>query len=92
MLQLPDGYLVRIYHIRVAELSGGATYMNTKGVLDRMGLKPSPKGGFTVADVLNAAGEIVAVGKAFCRPDEAYNKKLGRTIAAGRALKTLRAV
>lgn len=45
---------------------------------------PAAKGGVTICDILHD-DEIVATGYAICRPDEAYNKRIGRIKAEGRA-------
>ena len=54
----------------------------------RQGLVPNTKGGKTVVQILDRYDQeyIVAEGFAWCRPDENYNRRLGLTIALGRAL------
>lgn len=52
--------------------------------------KVYPLGGFTVATLHNReTDELVATGIAECSEKDAYNKKVGRAIAIGRAFKTL---
>lgn len=74
----------------------GVSYVRSIDQLRKDG-KPlsevSNKGGLTVAEVVEIDGEdekILARGEAWCRPDESFNKKLGRMVAVGRALKQLR--
>lgn len=57
-------------------------------------MKVSPRGGMTVAylyrkEDLEAGGIAIAVssGVAHCHPNDNYNKRIGRAIALGRALK-----
>lgn len=42
-------------------------------------------GGWTTVEILDENDEPVAVGKAVCRPDEVFNRWLGREVALGRA-------
>ena len=50
---------------------------------------PSPKGGITIARVIDADDNEVARGAAHCSLFDNYSRPLGRTIALGRALKAL---
>lgn len=50
----------------------------------------SEKGGRTVVEILGEYDQVLATGESVARPDENYNRKLGRTIAFGRALKAYR--
>ncbi len=76
---LEDGRLVKVYHRRVA-----------------IGFEPprllfAPRGGQTHVIIMGEDGETeLAYGHAWCSPKDNYNKKIGRTIAVGRALKFLR--
>lgn len=77
-MKLNDGRLARVRHERVTYIDG--TVM--------------PHGGVTVVEIYLTAEDMkiekwISQGVAFCRPDENYNKRLGRTIALGRALKVL---
>jgi len=83
--RVPDGVEVRVSHLRLTD----AGY-NTKKQAKEHGYTISTCGGMTVARLLDpATEEIRAVGIAICRADENYNKRLGRTIAIGRAIKEL---
>lgn len=86
--QLPEGANVRISHRRPAaglETLGVAAEA-TLGALRQQGLRPHVQGGRTVARIELPDGRMFT-GEAVCRPDENFNKKLGRLIATGRALK-----
>jgi len=50
--------------------------------------KTLPRGGETIAYILNDKGKRIS-GHAYCSVKDTYNKKLGRTIATGRLLKSL---
>ena len=76
--EVPDGCKVRYKHERVVNWAGGR---RTDDI--------SPKGGRTIARILDAEGTELALGEAVCRPDEQFNKKIGRMVALGRALKAL---
>lgn len=53
----------------------------------------SQRGGVTEVTLVDPTdGHPLASGVAYCRLDEQFNKKLGRTIALNRALKQLEAV
>lgn len=49
----------------------------------------SPTGGITYAHVFNGEGFEVATGKSRCSLLDNFDKKIGRDIALGRALKTM---
>ena len=44
----------------------------------------------TVCQLLDENGEVIAVGEARCCPKDQFNRRLGRTISLGRALKQYR--
>lgn len=79
--ELPEGHTVQYEHRR---WQAWDPEMGTDIVL--------AKGGYTVAKILSKGGFEVARGTAFCRANENFNKRLGRTISLGRALKRLEAV
>lgn len=81
--ELPDGHMARYRHHREMNVREHATPENVNKLV------ASPKGGSTEAFVYNADKQLVAWGQAHCRPDEPYNKRLGRTVALGRALHDL---
>jgi hypothetical protein len=80
-----------------AEHTAKYKYERAKRVLTRNTLQGRPEGkltfeplgGKTTCTILSPAGVAVAEGTATCRPDEAFVKALGRTIALGRALAQL---
>lgn len=56
------------------------------------GIPLDPRGGVTVARLTDdETGVILGHGEAWCSPWDNFNRKLGKTIALGRALKQLRA-
>lgn len=48
-------------------------------------------GSSTLAVISNPDDSVVSIGVAYCRPGDQFSKRLGRTIALGRALKALAA-
>jgi hypothetical protein len=48
--------------------------------------KPQPKGGETLVQIETRKGEVLGVGWADCSKADNYSRRLGRLIAAGRAL------
>lgn len=80
--QLPEGYSVRYRHSRMT--AAGA--MIPPG---DMLLAPSPKGGETEAKVFDRDGSLAAMGVATCHERDSFNRRIGRDIALGRALKRL---
>lgn len=65
-------------------------YFLTRWEGKELGLgSPLSKGGVTEAIVVDGDGKILATGMASCCPKDSYNKKIGRDIATGRALKKL---
>ncbi len=77
MNNLPDGYTVKYEHRRRYMLA--AHHMPN----------PEAKGGSTVAHVYDAEGTLVAEGTAIVHPNDNYNKRIGRAVSLGRALKQL---
>lgn len=73
--ELPVGYSVRYRHHRVA----------VDNDLRLLG----PKGGETEARVYGPDDSLVAIGVAVCHPSDNFSRRLGRSIALGRALKQL---
>lgn len=53
------------------------------------GERVHPRGGATFVRLIEG-GEVVAEGEAWCSDKDNYNKRLGRTIAEGRARKRLK--
>lgn len=73
--QVPDGLRVRYTHFRETE--------------DDHGIVILPRGGQTLAVLLDGSGEEVVRGYSRCHPRENFRKSIGRAIALGRALKEL---
>ena len=83
--ELPYVGKVSIYHMRLApdgELYPPSFFKKNK-------IQPLPRGGATFVDIFNKAGVPIAFGKAICSEKDGFNRRLGRSIALGRALKCL---
>lgn len=52
------------------------------------GVEPSPKGGLTVVQIFRE-DTLIAQGEAWCSLKDNYSRRLGRTIATGRAVKRI---
>jgi len=86
-LEVPEGTEVFIRHYRYVD---DETYgLMPAKVAREAGYKFIGKGGMTEANVKLPDGRK-AIGLAVCRQNEAFNKKIGRNIAVGRALKQLK--
>jgi len=84
-IRVPEGLEVRISHLRLTDVG-----FNTKAAAKEHGYTLSPKGGMTVVRLCDpATGEMRATGIAICSLHDNYNRRLGRTIATGRAIKEL---
>lgn len=81
-MTVPEHLTVRYSHVRNWKVE--MTFKMDGGVRRYI----DEKGGTTVATILDG-DKIVARGRAKCHPRENYNKRLGRAIALGRALKAL---
>lgn len=80
-----DDLNVFVCHFRRFE--GTRDYMTRwDGRVEGLG-SPLAKGGVTEAVVVDKDGTIKATGLAICSERDSYNKKIGRDIAIGRALK-----
>lgn len=98
-----DDYQIRIDHFRLSEywakrarewdsrLWAGTAVKVCESVtaIRAAGRVISPCGGLTVAQIYDGE-KLIAEGTALCSPDDNFNKKIGRAIATGRALKELR--
>jgi hypothetical protein len=60
----------------------------TKSIFDILGEKVSHRGGVTVCN-LYSGSERIGKGVAVCSPLDNFNKRIGRDISLGRALKNL---
>lgn len=48
-----------------------------------------PRGGMTICYVCNEGGDVLETAYSQCHPNDNFNKKLGRLISSGRAIKKL---
>ena len=78
--ELPDGLRVKFRHER-------AYHDPLFDIEDSFSL--SPKGGKTIARILDADENLVAEGVAVCSAKDNFSRPLGRKIALGRALRAL---
>lgn len=92
---VPDGLRAMYHHQRFFIKEYGRMRMPDELVLagehhgrEKYGT-PLGRGGFTTCSLVDAAGYVVAQGHAECHENDNFNRKLGRTIALGRALKDL---
>ena len=76
---IPEGYKVEFEHMRKTRQGDK---MDSGRTLD-------PRGGETWARVFDADGEHLTIGIAVCNEKDNYNKRIGRNISLGRALKNL---
>lgn len=83
-VMLPEGSRVRITHFRMCVECGE---LHAAGVFrkDDCTDQIAAKGGRTHAEVTLPDGSV-HVGVARCRPDESFNRRIGRDVAIGRAL------
>lgn len=70
-----------------------ATHFRTKykhiRLYDKHG-NPKPKGGTTICQLIDVTtGEVVVEADAQCHSSEHYNKRIGREVTFGRAMKKL---
>lgn len=85
MRELPEGYTVEYEHWR-RRLSDGARVLANHPAAGMETDTVDPRGGKTVARVLDGDGAEVAVGEALCLDTDNYDRRVGRAIALGRAL------
>lgn len=86
--QLPEGYTVKYRHRRMTargDMYSLGSYERGLGEF----LSVSPKGGETEAKVYGPDDAVVAIGVATCHERDNFNRRIGRDIALGRALKRL---
>lgn len=92
---LPSGLTARFTHLRhPVGISGTMkiawpVLLLSGRELREQGYAISPVGGVTVCNIVNEAGESVAGGVAKCCDRDNFNKRIGRDISLGRALKNL---
>lgn len=86
--EVPDGCKLELHHFRLWEKATGETYLADLPDDDSDVLNQS--GGVALVDVYDEQGNWLTCGQAVCSRLDNYNKKLGRYIATGRALKNAR--
>ena len=74
------GFKVRVLHTRHYETP--PTRMARMDQSKRL----SAKGGYTRIDVTTPNNEVTVIGEAHCSLQDSFNRKLGNSIALGRAL------
>ena len=72
------GWKVRVMHSR---------HYFLKDRLDGKSTEVSPKGGITIIEITSPDKTINASGKAVCSDQDNYDRKVGNSIALGRAYK-----
>jgi hypothetical protein len=77
------GFKVRVLHERHYEVP--PTRMSRMDQSRRL----SAKGGYTRIEVSTPNKEITVVGEAYCSLKDSFNRKLGNSVALGRALAKL---
>lgn len=82
--ELPEGYTVRYKHFH-----GPARHAPPWCLSDADRWGTVVLGHSTTAVIFDPEGRAMAGGLAMCRPEDQFSKRLGRTIALGRALKQL---
>jgi hypothetical protein len=102
VLKTDDGYDIRIDYFRLSEdkllfargldpydwVTVALRACESVTALRDAGVTISPCGGSTIAQVYDG-DTMVAESAAICSPFDNFNKKIGRAIATGRALKSL---
>ena len=76
------GYKVKVRHNRVPK---SGIKLDAGEALSPCGF--APKGGSTEVNIYDQQNELVTGYTAFCCPKDQYNRKIGKNIALGRALK-----
>ena len=85
-----NGYKVRVSHFRrVGKKLMSRRDFEESGFGDVWGDVIQPFGGMTLIEVTDPNG-ITVESKALCQSEENYNKRIGVSIALGRALKRLK--
>ena len=78
------GYRVQIRHDRAYR----EVWVDASSTCKVLELQLNSKGGTTVVSITNLEGDIFC-GMADCRSDESYSKKMGVSVALGRAIKSM---
>lgn len=85
---IPEGIKPYVTHFRRFP---DTDYYMTKFDGSDLGTPPEAKGGITEVVLLDKEGNIASIGISRCSERDPFNKKIGRDIALGRALKYLEA-
>lgn len=97
--EIPAGLKAKVVHRRYVE--GNSLALFTDQEIRSDGMKRRPKGGLTEAFIVDEKGDPLVVGTkengepdvaegiALCSLADNYNRRIGRDIAVGRALKKL---
>jgi hypothetical protein len=87
---IPAGVRVHITHLRRPgrPIPGRGGYV-TKRELRAANVSPAPRGGCTYAELYDADDRLLAAATAVCSDQDQFNRRIGRDIALGRALKNL---
>lgn len=75
-----SGYKVRVLHSRFFK-----TIQKLDGTLEEV----LPKGGYTKIEVTTPDKVLTTIGESLCSKEDLFNRKVGNSIALGRALKQL---
>jgi len=65
-------------------------YSRNRGFVSGKHWKPHPRGGETIAYIMDDEGRVVASGVATCSLSDNFNYRRGREIALGRAMAQVR--
>ena len=91
-----EGFQVRVRHHRVYRhlIDGWKVPLSAKDVVDNADVKHGrlvmmPRGGFTEVTVWDEDGNFLTLGDSRCSDADNFCKRLGLTIAVGRALSTM---
>lgn len=79
-----EGWTLKVSHNRSFTLPTQPLFYGTRR--EHPAIPPNPRGGFTIATFISPDKTVIVQGAAHCSHRDNYNKKLGRTIAIGRAL------
>jgi hypothetical protein len=80
--KVPEGYSVKFTHRRFHRSAHPGKF-DDHPVL-------SEKGGWTTARLIGPDGLVVLAETAYCHPSDNYNKRIGRAVSLGRALRRAR--
>jgi hypothetical protein len=92
VIDLGNGLVAKVKHFRKEDCPRGPGGLWTRAALRQAGRPIASKGGATVVELYLAGEEpnqmtFVGQGSARCSDRDNYSRRMGRTIALGRALK-----